>query len=118
VDCASNVEALRKDVGMGDRESADPHGRGNYTEGSANLEARAALVSCGKRQHDGAPTSKDWFLDLVEWGEAEVAADVGCGSGRYLASLARRAQLAIGLDLSLAMLNEVAARSSERAPTC
>jgi SAM-dependent methyltransferase len=94
-------------------DAADPYGRGNYVEGSANLEARASLWSYRDRGHGEAPGQMDWFCDLVEWDGVEVTADVGCGSGRFLASLARRAERVIGLDLSLAMLREIRARSSE-----
>lgn len=96
---------------MRDRETfgSDPHGRANYAQGSANLEARASIWSCIDRADGEEAAPIDWFCDLVDWAGVEVAADVGTGSGRFLPSLARRAAHVIGLDLSLAMLDEIAA---------
>jgi SAM-dependent methyltransferase len=89
--------------------AADPHGRGNYAQGSANLEARASIWSYRHLSDGEQAPPIDWFCDLVDWDSVDVAADIGAGSGRFLPSLARRAAHVIGLDLSRAMLDEIAA---------
>ena len=87
---------------------ADPLGRANYASGSGNLEARAALWSYAVRPADAPPARPDWFLDLVAWDGVRRAADVGCGSGRYVGPLRARADHVVAVDLSPAMLAEVA----------
>lgn len=94
-----------------DRESfgADPLGRANYAAGSQNLDARAALWSYAVHPAGADPARPDWFLDLVTWHGVRRAADVGCGSGRYVGSLRARVDHVVAIDLSPAMLAEVAA---------
>ena len=91
----------------------DPLGRSNYAGGSANLEARAALWSHKVLAPGEVPAPMDWFCDLVDWDGVQVGMDVGCGSGRFLPSLARRCDRVIAVDLSVAMIAEVRATFPE-----
>ena len=91
---------------------SDSHGRANYAKGSSNLEARAAIWSYAVRDETKPPALMDWFCNLVEWDGVRLAVDVGTGSGRFLPSLSERAERVLGVDLSPAMLTEVAARPS------
>lgn len=91
---------------------ADRLARQNYATGSGNLEARAAIWTYAVPTPGNAPRALDWFCDLVEWDGVRLAADVGCGSGRYLPALLARAARVLALDLSPAMLAEVRTRAS------
>lgn len=76
--------------------------------------AGCSVVAQGLRAWRGS-RAHGLVCDLVEWNDVQVGMDVGCGSGRFLPSLARRCERVIAVDLSLAMLAEVRATSPELA---
>lgn len=88
--------------------TADSLGRANYAAGSTNLESRAAIWSYADRSSPTSLSGLGWFCDLVDWEDVELCGDIGCGSGRYLETLASRSRTVVGVDLSLGMLTEVA----------
>lgn len=68
----------------------------------ANLAARQRLWQISRRE-----PAFDLFTWVVEWVEGERVLDVGCGNGAYLALI----DGAIGIDLSMGMLDAARARA-------
>ena len=77
----------------------------------ANLAARQSIYQFQRPSVDLPAV----VLDLARLAGTETIADVGCGNGRYLAELARRAHRghAIGLDLSAGMLQKARAEAGD-----
>jgi ubiquinone/menaquinone biosynthesis C-methylase UbiE len=72
---------------------------------SANLDARKSIYQYQQTSFDLV----EWVLGHAAWNGAETVLDVGCGTGQYLAQLARRGGMRlVGFDLSRGMLADLA----------